>query len=121
MKEEVERWMNKVKEDFDTAEYNLKGGKISAGIFFLQQATEKALKSVLIKKDNSFPKIHDLIKLGKLAGVDKNLLAGCEKLSFVYTETRYPDTENGEYTDEEIEEYIKITKDIIKWTEEKLF
>jgi len=120
MKEEVKKWINKAKEDFDTAKYNLDGGKTNAGVFFLQQAAEKSLKAFLIKRDNKFPKIHDLIKLGKLAGVDKELLKGCEKLSFVYTETRYPDTGNEDYSNEEIEEYIKIAEDILKWVEEKL-
>ncbi len=120
MKEEVEKWMKIARDDFDTAKYNLKGGKTSAGIFFLQQAAEKALKALLIKKEDRFPKIHDLIRLGKLAGVNKDLLVRCEILSFVYTETRYPDTEDGEYTKEEIEDYIIISEEIIKWVEEKL-
>ena len=47
---EAEKWWEKAKKDLVTAEYNLKGDMLDAAAFFAQQAVEKALKSLEIKK-----------------------------------------------------------------------
>ena len=120
MKEETKKWIAQAERDFETAKYNLDGGKTEAGIFFLQQAAEKALKSLLIEKTGEFPKVHDLVRLGKLANMSSELLKDCEKLTLVYTETRYPDIPEEEYAKEEIAEYQKISEEIIKWTKKQL-
>ena len=48
--EDYEPWFVKALQDLDTAKYNIDGKKTDAGLFFLQQAAEKALKSLIIKK-----------------------------------------------------------------------
>ena len=120
MKEEVERWLNKAKDDLRKAKDNLNIKNYDLTSFLCQQAVEKALKSVLIEKTKEFPKIHDLVRLGKLAEINKELLKECEKLTFVYTETRYPDTSDREYTQQEAEDDIKTAEKIIKWIIERL-
>ena len=42
--------------------------------------------------------LHRLVKLGRLINISKDLLKECEKLTFVYVETRYPDVGNRSYT-----------------------
>ena len=51
MMEEIKKWLEQAEKDFETAKYNLEGDKIEAGMFFLQQSVEKALKAVHIKKN----------------------------------------------------------------------
>lgn len=115
MKEEVIRWWDKAKDDLKKAKdnWNIKNYDLSS--FLCQQAVEKALKAFLIEKTNKFPKIHDLVKLGKLAGLDRDLLKDCERLTFVYTETRYPDASDAKYSKEESERDIQTAEKILKW------
>ena len=44
-KNEINDWISQANEDLETAEYNLKGKKYKAAVFFCQQAAEKAIKS----------------------------------------------------------------------------
>ena len=60
MKEEVKRWLDKAKEDLEKAEVLLKSEHYDGAAFFSQQSAEKALKAIIIKRTNNFPKIHDL-------------------------------------------------------------
>ena len=117
MKEEVKRWWIFAKDDLRKAHDNFNIGNYDLSSFLCQQAVEKALKAVLIKKTNEYPKIHDLVMLGNLADLDKNLLKYCEKLTFVYTETRYPDASYRKYSKEESETDITIAEEILTWIE----
>ena len=63
-------------------------------LFTCQQAIEKMLKALVSKKHQERfpPKIHDLVKLLTIAGIEapdekKEFLA---KLNYYYLETRYP-------------------------------
>lgn len=120
MREEVKRWLDKSKDDLRKAKDNFKIGNYDLASFLSQQAAEKALKSLLIERTKTFPKIHDLVRLGKLLKIDDSLLKDCEKLTFVYIETRYPDISNRKYTEKESEEDIKIAEKIIIWTVKEL-
>src|SRR3989344_2960716 len=109
MKEEVKRWWNKANDDLRKAKDNLNIKNYDLSSFLCQQAVEKALKALLIEKKGDFPKIHDLFRLGKLVGLDEDLLKYCESLTSVYVETRYPDISNEKYNKEESLKDIKIT------------
>jgi len=120
MREETKRWIEKAKDDLKKAKDNFNIKNYDLTSFLCQQAVEKALKAVLIEKTKRFPKIHDLVRLGKLAKIDKKLLKDCEKLTFVYVETRYPDINIRKYDKEEAKEDIKIAERILKWVIKKL-
>ncbi len=74
MKEDAERWLRQAKEDLRAAQYNFYGKKYKVAAFLCQQSAEKALKALLIKKTNEFPKIHDLMKLARLLNCPDNIL-----------------------------------------------
>lgn len=63
-------------------------------LFFAQQAAEKALKSLQIKKFGGFKKVHDLVLLAKYVGAPEEVIENSEKITPFYTITRYPDVEN---------------------------
>ena len=63
MKSETKEWIDKAKEDFDTAKDLFKLKRYSASGLYCQQACEKILKAVQIEKLDKFDKIHDLRKL----------------------------------------------------------
>lgn len=100
MKQETKKWFEKAKDDLKKAKDNFGIGHYDLASFLCQQAVEKSLKAVLIERKNEFPKIHDLVRLGKLVELDERLLKNCEKLSPVYIGARYPDIED-KYSSEE--------------------
>ena len=120
VKEEVKRWWKQAKEDIDSANYLFEGKKYKEASFFCQQAAEKALKAALLKKKKKLLKIHDLIKLAKEIGIGGDILDGCERLTAIYIDSRYPDTVNNEYTYEETIEDIATAKNILKWVEKNI-
>ena len=120
MGEEIQRWFDKAKDDLKKARDNFEMGNYDLTSYLCQQAIEKSLKSVLIKRTKSFPKIHDLVKLGKSVKLNKDLLEGCKRLNSVYIESRYPDVSSDKFTKEESQEDIKITEEILEWAKKQL-
>jgi len=92
MKEETGRWLDRAKDHLRKAEDNCRIENHDLASFLSHQTVELALKAFLIETTGHFPRIHDLVRLGRLVGVEADLLRDCELLTFVYTETRYPDT-----------------------------
>ncbi|MBI2652787.1 HEPN domain-containing protein [Candidatus Woesearchaeota archaeon] len=124
MKEEVKRWWRMAKDDLDSARSNFKSRKYYVCAFLSQQAVEKALKALLLRKKEELIKIHDLVILGREVGLQKDFLDKCEQLSKVYIETRYGSI--GEYvpsekfTKKNSSEYLKIAEDILKWVKKNI-
>ena len=118
--EEVESWFAKAITDFETAKYNIKGGKYDAGIFFLQQSAEKALKALYIKKYKKLVKTHDLLLLSKKTDAPKEIMTYCKELNPAYQFTRYPDVIDMENLDELSDKFISNVKEILKWSKKKI-
>ena len=77
-------------------------------------------KALLIKKTGKFPKIHDLVKLGKDVEIPDSYMDGIKELTFAYAYTRYPDVENISNIEEKTTKFLKLTKEILKWVEKNL-
>jgi deoxyhypusine synthase len=120
MEEEVKRWINSAKDDLRKAKDNFNISNYDLTSFLSHQSVEKSLKAILIKRTKKFPRIHDLVRLGKIVGLDDDMLKDCEELTFVYTETRYPDASTRKYTKNESQEDINIAERILKWVEDNL-
>lgn len=113
MREEIKNWWEHAKKDLDSAEKNfaIKDYHLTAFLCH-QQAVEKGLKTLLIKKKGQFPKVHDLVDLSKLLNAPRRIIINCGKINPSYTETRYPDS---------LRDYSKQdAKDILKWIEKNL-
>ncbi len=120
MKTEPKKWLEHALSDLDDASYLLDGKRHRSASFFSQQAAEKALKAMLLLAQKAFRKTHDLVSLGKEAGLPPRLLAKCERLNMVYVDTRYPDTGDEEYTAAESREDIATAKEVVEWTKKKI-
>ena len=48
--EEAENWIKKAEKDLNAAKYNFEGGLFDVASFLCQQAVEKALKALYVKK-----------------------------------------------------------------------
>ena len=120
VKEEAERWWKYSESDVKTAKYLFEGKKYKDASFYCQQAVEKALKALLLKRGKKIIKVHDLVKLAKVLNLGEELIKDCERLSIVYIDTRYPDIGTKQYTKNETSEDIKIAKKVVKWIKKNL-
>jgi len=120
MVDESEIWLKKAEQDFDTAKYNLKGDKIDAAIFFLQQSAEKSLKAIYIKKFKSIIKVHDLVLLAKKVKAPLKIIGFCQELTPAYQYTRYPDVTPVNNIKEKAIKFVSFVGEILKWTKESI-
>ncbi len=119
MREESKNWLMQAEADLITANNSIKSKDYYASVFWSQQAVEKVLKSLIIEKEGVLIKIHDLVILGRKAGLPKDLLLKCEKLSKVYIESRYGVLDNKipaeKFKRKDAYSFIKISREVLKW------
>ncbi len=124
MKDEFKIWLEQAKDDLKAANDSLDAGNFSWASFQAQQAAEKALKAFLIKKEMRMPRVHDLVFLAKKAGVKGSLLDDCDKLTRVYTETRYPDQAgvipSRKFDKEMTINHLFIAEEILQWVKKNI-
>jgi HEPN domain-containing protein len=96
LRELVAQWLEKADRDYNAAEQLLVQGDRFREIisFHCQQAVEKYLKALLVRRQVEFPKTHDIRKLlGWVAGVHPDLaesLNDADMLTPFGVEVRYP-------------------------------
>ena len=120
MKEEVQKWMNKAESDLSASRKSIESKEFEWAGFQIQQAVEKSLKSVLIFKEDKLFKTHDLIVLGKEAGLPMDLIEYCEDLSKLYLHSRYPDVVDIENLSKKIKVYLGWAEEILKWSKKQI-
>lgn len=118
--EESKEWFKQAKKDLETARFNIDGKKLDAGIFFLQQSAEKALKALYIKKSRKLIRAHDLVLLAKKVNAPEKVVRYCKELSPAYLYTRYPDVSRVKNLDELSTKFLSYVKEILKWIKEKI-
>lgn len=125
MRQEIKNWWEQAKKDLITAENSLKSEDYYASAFWCQQAVEKSLKALILKKyrDKFIPE-HSLVRLGRKVRIPGNYLKGLKKLSPQYFLSRYPDaTEEMPYElyeKETVFEFLEISKGVLKWIKNQL-
>lgn len=112
-------WIKRAKYDLKAAEHDAEGELFDHAVFWCQQAAEKALKAVYIKKFSKLLKIHELVYLARAIGAPPELLNLCEDLNPYYIQTRYPDYEET-LSEEEAQKAIRIAEKVVKWAEKNL-
>ncbi len=113
-------WFKKAERDFQAAKDSLNAKNYEWSCFQSQQAVEKALKSLLIKRFGDFPRIHDLVRLGKDVKLPSELSEGLKELTLSYIYTRYPDIEGEPDLKEKSLNFLNITDNILKWVKKNL-
>ncbi|MEA1904749.1 MAG: HEPN domain-containing protein [Candidatus Hadarchaeota archaeon] len=86
---------------------------------FAQQAAEKALKALQIKKLGRFERTHDLIMLAKSVDAPIEVIQLCELIAPFYTITRYPDVRVS-YDERKVSSVIDASEKVGKWVEQNL-
>lgn len=123
MREESKNWIIQAEADLKAAKNSLKSKDYHASIFWSQQAAEKCLKGFIIEKRSELFKIHDLVILGKKAGLPDEILSKCDKLSKVYIESRYgvlDEIPAEKFSREDAESFLLISEEILGWVKKKI-
>ena len=119
MKEEVKRWMEQAGADLKSAKHSLRSKDYYLSAFMCQQAAEKILKSLYLKKYGELRKIHDLAYFAKKLNLSEDLIEKCEELTKAYVETRYPDLGSGKipakkFSKDDAKNFLKIASEVLK-------
>lgn len=117
-----QKWLKFSDEDLRAADSTLGDEVFSAACFHAQQAVEKAIKAVLLKKTGKVPRDHSILRLTEKSE-DKELFEQHkEKLEFLdkfYVPTRYPDALPGSLPEclpnrEDAEKAVESAKEIVE-------
>ena len=125
MREEILKWFQQSKDDYDGAVYNFDGGKYYIAAFLCQQSVEKALKALFLKeKKGAVPQSHSLIYFAKNTSIPEKYFSFLRDLTPKFIDTRYPDMS----VDLPSNIYDKVntglilikSEEVLKWIEKNL-
>ncbi|MDI6806968.1 MAG: HEPN domain-containing protein [Candidatus Aenigmarchaeota archaeon] len=117
---EVEEWLKRAEKDLDDAKFSLEGKRFELASFLSQQAIEKALKTLYLKKFNKIKKIHDLVILGRSVNLPKKFIKECKEITAAYTYTRYPEIPRVKNIESSARRFVKQAEVIISWIKRQL-
>jgi len=119
MHNEITEWLDKAKADLAIAKYNFEGDFYEDACFHSQQAAEKALKAVYIKKFKKLRKIHDLNLLAKDIRAPAEIIDIGDELNPFYIISRYPGPEEP-LGEEDAKKAIEQAKKVLEWVEKEV-
>jgi HEPN domain-containing protein len=126
--EKVQKWIDRVNYDYETAEAMFQTGRYIYSIFMCQQAIEKCFKGLIAYYNEEVFPIHNLRRLAELARVINELtdekVRKLDYLSQFYLNARYKEdiVELSKKSSKDITlEFLNFTQDIIKWLMKKIF
>jgi len=121
--EEAESWLQKAADDARGARLLISSRLISLAAFHVQQATEKALKALLVAAAQDVRRVHDVAMLSDLARAYwPDLLPDPFPLVAVnewYITTRYPGIDDQTPSAQEVEEALDIVEILITAIDER--
>ena len=125
MREEIKRWFEQSKDDFETAKFNFNGKKFYIAAFLCQQAVEKALKALfLYERKGEVPQSHSLIYLASNTSVPKKFYSFLRELTPKFIDTRYPDASvdlpSNIYDEENTKEIMEKSEEVLRWIQAKI-
>lgn len=118
---QISNWIFYAKDDLWAAERMLESGIFHLVCFHSQQCTEKILKALILKQEDTVPRTHNLIKLmERVEKIEKRILDFKEELGYLndfYVSTRYPDAFAGSLpeglpTKEDAQKAVEIARKI---------
>jgi len=111
---QVDYWRQGANEDWDVAAKLVEDGKVRHGLFFAHLALEKALKALVCRQTQDIPpRIHNLVRLGELAGLKPNdRQADLNQFSI---EGRYPEFRRTAPNQAEAADYLARSEEVLTW------
>lgn len=125
MKKEVSDWLEQAQADLKTSRHLIASRDYYAAVTFSQQSAEKALKALFIFQNQKLPpRIHDLVKLGKLVEAPLTISKEGEQLTGTYLLSRYPgagpDIPSRFYDQNKAEQHLQEAEVIFQWVQKKI-
>lgn len=123
VKQQIQYWIVSGEEDFAAAQSLLDKGHLRHSLFFAHLAIEKMLKAHVVKTTQEVPpKIHDLMRLAQIAGLDltetqQNLLL---EFRVYQLEGRYPDSQQMPLDVSFVKSELTRTQEILTWLKMQL-
>jgi len=116
-------WLNRAKGNLALAKSGIAEAYLEDLCFEAQQAAEKAIKAVMIRRNIEFPYVHDLARLLSLLEAQGESFPGivrkAEELTRYALVTRYPGFARP-VSPQEHAEAVAIAEEVIQWAEERL-
>jgi HEPN domain-containing protein len=116
-------WLNRARSNLARAQAKITGVYLEDLCFDAQQAAEKAIKALLIKRGVTFPYVHDLARLVTLleqAGQEiPEFVQRVEALTRYAVVTRYPGLAEP-VTEAHYQEAVAVAKAVLEWVEDQL-
>lgn len=128
MRAEIKAWWAQAEANLQTANVNLKEERYYAAVFFCQQAVEKALKALVLKRKRNpqSPEMfgHSLIHLAKVCGVPEQFHSFLRDLTAEYVNTHYPSTAEEPpealYDETIAARTVASSREVLEWIEKRL-
>ena len=115
-------WLNHARSNLAMAKNRIPDAYMEDLCFEAQQAAEKAIKAVMIKRGIDFPYVHDLARLlSLLKEADEaipDVVGQARKLSRFATVTRYPMDQS--VTEQHYLEALATAESVLRWAEERI-
>ena len=125
--EHIRYWLESAEHDLDTAETLINAGKFDWSLFIGHLVLEKSLKAIFVSVNENKvpPKIHNLVKLSELAGlnIDEDNRLFLDEVNDFNLEVRYPEYKNEFYrtcTEEYAKKYLKKIKEMFIWLKSRI-
>ena len=116
-------WMNHARSDLALAKNRIPDTHLEHFCFHAQQAAEKAIKAVMIKRGIEFPYTHDLARLLTLLDESgesiPHAVRYAEELTHYAASTRYP-TFDGTVSEKDYQEAVEAAEAVVQWAEERI-
>ncbi len=116
-------WLNRARSNLSRAKSKIPEAYLEDLCFDAQQAAEKAIKAVLMKKGIAFPYVHDLVRLLTLleeAGETiPESVRQAEDLTRYAVVTRYPGLTEP-VTEAHYQEAVASAEAVVQWVEKKI-
>ena len=117
-------WFKQADYDMETAEFMYNGGRYFYSVFMCHLSIEKALKGLIIQKNEIPPKTHNLLYLIEIINIElpENMYDFVFTLNRVSIVTRYPDNLERmlkEYNIDNTKEIVESGKELLKWLKVK--
>ena len=117
------QWMNRARGNLARAKKRDPGFYLEDLCFDAQQAAEKAIKAMFVRRGMAFPYVHDLgLLLSLLEEAGEAIPEGvrrAEDLTLYAAITRYPGLAES-VSEQEYAEAIAISQTVLRWAEENL-
>lgn len=125
MREEIKRWHEQSRRDFQAAENNFNSEDFYVAAFLCQQSVEKALKALfLLEKNGEVPQSHSLIYLAQNTSISKSFYPFLRELTPKFIDTRYPDASvdlpSNIYDEENTKKILEKSKEVLEWIEKRM-